>query len=68
MLKIFKTAARGNHSHEEAAWILTTHDAIGRPGKSSMMITMTGADLLTELVDTYVEGIQELEEVHNASC
>jgi hypothetical protein len=53
MLKIFKTAAKGNHKHEEAAWILTTHDAIGRPGEIKYDdYNDWYFDLLTELVDT----------------
>jgi hypothetical protein len=51
MLKIFKTAAKGNHKHEEGAWILTTHDAIGRPGEIKYNdYNDWYFDLLTELV------------------
>ena len=53
MLNIFKTAAKGNKKHEEGAWIITTWDAIGRPGEVKFIeFSDWSYDYLLKCVDT----------------
>eukprot|EP00804_Cyclotella_cryptica_P012195 CCRYP_009881-RA/>CCRYP_009881-RA protein AED:0.04 eAED:0.01 QI:0/0/0/1/1/1/2/0/500 len=53
MTKIFKTATPSNKKHEKAAWIITTQEAIGRPGECKFQdFNDWSYDYLLNVVDT----------------
>jgi hypothetical protein len=53
MLNAFKNATPKNKKIEEAAWIITTHDAIGRAGEVKFQVYNEWSyDLLLGCVDT----------------
>ncbi len=53
MLKIFKTAAPNNNKHEQAAWIITLWDGIGRPGECTFQnFNDWSFDMLLNVIDT----------------